>query len=168
MNIFLIMFLSLLLKCETYNINSIIHQKNNLNNFIKNKYKNKKMVDIGCGVGLLTLPYYPCGSMGVDSKYEDIKIARHLNSNKLFYISDLSYFGGYKNFDSSVLSETLSKNNNNLKILENAIRISNDDIIIHDKIEILLKIKYLYKSKCKNISYDLLDNKYGILLLNII
>ena len=79
-----------------------------MNLILRNLVRNKKVVDLGCGSGILTkrLKYWGADVVGVDLSKNLIKIAEKENPNIKFYASDASKTP-FKNSEFNIVTSSL-------------------------------------------------------------
>lgn len=128
----------------------------------------KKVCDFGCGIGLST--HEGVNSIGIDTSNEMIEVANRLFPNKNFIVANAENYGKTNEFDIvtiSFLFHEVPYDGRN-KIIDNALRISKDKIIIMDISPQYIPSKQMLSGEpyileyCININKQIFDYPFKI------
>ena len=119
---------------STWVIDRIRYNGINIRKEIMDEYKNDKILDLCCGIGVSTLD----NNMGVDTSPEMLKVARRINreqnTNKQFYLANAENFKPKQEFD--IVSCMFAFHEMPLyahnRIIENALKIARREVIVVD------------------------------------
>lgn len=106
----------------------------NIRKEIMEEYKNDKVLDICCGIGISTMN----NSIGIDTSPEMLKVAKRIdkekNTNKKFYLANAENYKPKQEFDvvSCMFAFHEMPNYAHEKIIENCLKIAKREIIIVD------------------------------------
>ena len=101
---------------------------------IMEPYQEKRVLDLCCGIGVSTVE----NGIGVDTSFEMLKVAQRLNSNnkqnKTFYLSNAETYVSSEDIDivTCMFAFHEMPEYAHKKIIENAIEIANEEVIIVD------------------------------------
>ena len=115
-------------------IDIIRYNGRNIRKEIMQPYLGKSVLDLCCGVGVSTLE----NGIGVDTSFEMLKVAQRLNSNnnqnKTFYLSNAETYVSTEDIDivTCMFAFHEMPEYAHKKIIENAIEIANEEVIIVD------------------------------------
>ena len=115
-------------------IDIIRYNGRNIRKEIMQPYLGKTVLDLCCGIGISTVE----NGIGVDTSFEMLKVARRLNKNdnynKTFYLSNAETYVSTESIDivTCMFAFHEMPEYAHKKIIENAIEIANDEVIIVD------------------------------------
>lgn len=115
-------------------IDIIRYNGRNIRKEIMEPYQGKTILDLCCGIGVSTVE----NGIGVDTSFEMLKVGQRLNSNnnknKTFYLSNAETYVSCENIDivTCMFAFHEMPKYAHYKIIENAINIAREEVIIVD------------------------------------
>lgn len=111
-------------------IDVIRYNNKNIRHELMSEYKNDKILDLCCGIGISTYD----NSIGIDTSHEMLNVAKRINTNKTFYYGNSETYK--PNYEIDIVSCMFSfhemPNEAHYKIIDNAFKIAKKEIIIVD------------------------------------
>lgn len=111
-------------------IDRLRYNGTNIRKEIMKEYKNNKVLDFCCGIGVSTMD----NSVGIDTSPEMLKVANKIQKNKRFYLGNAENYKPKEDYDvvSCMFAFHEMPQYAHSKIIKNAFKIAKKEIIIVD------------------------------------